>query len=163
MNAARKPLLTGLLTVLAFGAACSEAPEPLAPNLAATSDKLVNQPFELDYLKTETGNGTAMWTGSISGDLLTGGLETEVYELRVTGKIWHIKTYWTVTAGTRSFRAELDGTVNTETGALLLNGEIVSGLFVGARVHDEGTLVRVLPTGETVFEGKLWIMGASST
>jgi len=147
-------------------AACSDAPLPAAPDVAleASADQVFNEPFDLEYVKVETGNQTGMWSGRIWGGFLPTpvGLETQVYDLRVTGKIWHIKTYWTVDGGTRAFRAELEGTVNTETGSLLLNGTVVSGVLAGARVHNEGKLTQVLGSGATVFEGSLRIMPASA-
>lgn len=147
-------------------AACGDAPITRATDTAllASADRLVNQPLELEYVKVETGAQTGMWTGRIWGDLLPSGvgLETEVYGLRVTGSIWHIETSWTVDGGTRAFRAELAGTVDTGTGDLVLNGTIVSGIFAGAQVHNEGRLTQVLGSGATVFEGRLRIMPASA-
>lgn len=142
-------------------AACTREPvsAPDGPELLIGGSPL--SPIELTYVKTETGPGTAHWTGAVSGDF-SGDLATQVLSVKEAGHIWHIETLWEVAAGPQSFSAELNGTLDTKTGTLVLTGEIVSGAMTGAQVYDEGQLVGTdSGTGGTVFEGFLRIMTSS--
>lgn len=156
---------TGIIyCVFALGlAACAQEPAlapPDQPQLQVGAS--ANSPLEISYVKTETGSGTAQWTGSVSGDV-SGDLRTQVVGLRVSGAIWHIDTLWEIDAGAASFNAELRGTLNTNTGKLLLTGQAVSGDLTGARIYDEGQLTGVDPvTGGTVFEGSILLIPRSA-
>ncbi len=156
-----KQLLT--LATLALVAACGRE-APLAP--AEAPEFLIGQsplsPFTIEYVKTETGPGTAQWTGNVTGDAI-GNLRTRVLSVRETGHIWHIETLWEIDAGTRSINAELNGTLDTKSGKLLLGGRILSGILLGARVYETGQLTGFDPvTGGTVFAGSLRIMTRSA-
>jgi hypothetical protein len=48
---------------------------------------------------------------------------------------------WQISAGERSFDAPLTGTLNWETGNVVMNGEVASGWQAGAQVHETGHLV----------------------
>jgi hypothetical protein len=48
---------------------------------------------------------------------------------------------WIIDAGERSFVADLRGTLNTNTGRVVMNGTVVEGWLLGARVHEQGQLV----------------------
>jgi hypothetical protein len=48
---------------------------------------------------------------------------------------------WQISAGQRSFDAPLTGTLNWQTGNVVMNGEIASGWKAGAQVHETGHLV----------------------
>jgi hypothetical protein len=48
---------------------------------------------------------------------------------------------WQISAGARSFDAPLTGTLNTETGNVVMNGQIASGWQAGAQVYETGHLV----------------------
>ena len=48
---------------------------------------------------------------------------------------------WQISAGQRSFDAPLTGTLNWQTGNVVMNGEIASGWQAGAQVHETGHLV----------------------
>lgn len=48
---------------------------------------------------------------------------------------------WQISAGQRSFDAPLTGTLNWQTGDVVMNGEIASGWQAGAQVHETGHLV----------------------
>ncbi len=153
----RGPIALLSLVVLA---ACSDPTAVDPPQFLIGGSAL--RPLSLEYVKTETGPGTAQWTGSVSGDV-SGDLQTQVLSLRVSDHIWHIETFWQVSAGGQSFEASLVGTLDVETGELLLNGRVVSGYLSGARVHNEGQLTGFDPgTGGTVFEGFMRIMPGSA-
>ncbi len=120
-------------------------------------------PIVMDYVKVETGPGSLNWLGSVSGDV-NGGLETRVLGATESGHILHIQTKWSVAAGAESFEAELDGTLDTSTGRLLLNGAVTSGYLAGAKAHNEGQMTGTdAGTGGTVFEGFLRIMPGSGS
>ena len=48
---------------------------------------------------------------------------------------------WQISAGPRSFDAPLTGTLNWQTGNVVMNGEVASGWQQGAQVHETGHLV----------------------
>jgi hypothetical protein len=132
------------------------SPEPSAAIVPAA-------PILMDYVKVETGPGSLNWLGSVSGDVI-GALETRVVGASQSGHILHIQTKWSVDAGAESFEADLDGTLDTKTGRLLLDGAVMSGYLAGARVHDEGQLTGTDPsTSGSVFEGFLRIMPGSAS
>ena len=56
----------------------------------------------------------------------------------MSGPIWHVQFDWIVSAGPKSFVARLDGTLNTNTGVVVMNGTVIDGWLLGARVHEEG-------------------------
>ena len=117
-----------LIVVVAVLAAVVAAP-------AATSS---SAPVRLTFEKVNQGNAT--WSGSVSGDI-SGGLTTELKTLRVAGPIWHVTFDWIVSSGEKSFTARLKGTVNTETGRVVMNGRVVEGYLLGARVAERGQLI----------------------
>jgi hypothetical protein len=136
---------------------------------AATSEALLatshSSRLALDYIKTESGPGSFNWFGSVSGGI-NGSLETLVVDARLSPRIWHIQTVWTVTdtpnGGAKNFVAHLNGTLDIVSGKLLLNGKIVSGYLAGAQVHDLGFLTGSTGVGGTIFKGTLWIMPGSA-
>ena len=79
------------ITVTTAGSAASSEPVRLGV------DKSISDPVGL------------VWTGSVSGDV-SGGLTTRLTGLRVSGPIWHVRFDWIVSAGERSFVADLTGT-----------------------------------------------------
>ena len=97
-----------------------------------------NAPVRLGFDKAATGPG--VWNGTVSGDI-EGSLETRLLDLEVAGPIWHVTFDWIVDAGPSSFTARLSGVLNTKTGAVVMNGNVVSGYLLGAQVHEEGQLV----------------------
>jgi hypothetical protein len=113
-------------------------------------------PVRLSFDKTATAPG--VWHGTVSGDI-DGALTTQLLSLRVTGPIWHVTFDWIVDAGTSSFTARLSGILNTSTGAVVMNGNVVSGFLLGAQVHEEGQLIDPV-TSE--FAGSIRLMPATA-
>ena len=66
---------------------------------------------------------------------------TQLLSLEPAGPIWKVRFAWIVSAGEQSFTAVLDGTLNTRTGQVEMDGKVVDGWLVGAQVHEEGQLV----------------------
>ncbi len=121
--------------------------------IAAPTATASNAPVRLTFEKVNQFDGT--WKGSVAGDI-DGGLTTQILSLREAGPIWHVTFDWIVDAGEKSFTARLKGTVNTETGRVVMNGRVVEGYLDGARVAERGQLInasgdavgtiRVMPT-----------------
>lgn len=80
-----------------------------------------------------------VWEGRVSGDI-EGDLRTEFQDLRVAGPIWHVSFLWIIDGDdpSRSLTFEASGTLNTGTGRVVMNGTVVDGWLMGARLHEEG-------------------------
>jgi hypothetical protein len=113
-------------------------------------------PVELTFDKSLVASG--VWHGTVGGDI-AGDLETRLTDLRVSGPIWHVRFEWEITAADRSFIADLRGTLNTDTGAVVMNGTVVHGFLLGARVHEEGQLV---DAATLRFQGTIQVMPATA-
>jgi hypothetical protein len=145
MTSLRIPRVIGALVAIMACAAL------LAPSMAQATS-----PVNLTFDKSAIGPGT--WQGTVSGDI-EGDLTTVLRDLRVTGAVWHVEFDWIVSAESQSFTARLDGILNTETGAVVMNGRVIDGYLVGARVHEEGQLV---DPGTLRFVGSIRIMPDSA-
>lgn len=96
-------------------------------------------PFELTFDKASpTANG--VWDGTIGGDA-TGTVRTVLKGATQSGPILHVDFDWIISAGDKSFVADLDGILNLKTGAVVMNGKVTGGYLEGAQVHEEGQLV----------------------
>lgn len=119
------PLVALLATV---GALSASAP------VASAS----NEPVRLSFDKSAVAPG--VWEGTVAGDI-SSELTTKLLSLRVTGPIWQVEFDFIVDAGSSSFTTRLSGILNTETGAVVMNGRVSEGYLLGAQVHEEGQLV----------------------
>ena len=63
--------------------------------------------------------------------------------LDASSPVWHFTFKWVVTADNthKSFVALTDGSLDTTTGSVVMDGSVVQGWHLGARVHEEGQLV----------------------
>jgi hypothetical protein len=113
-------------------------------------------PVRLDFDKIATAPG--VWHGTVSGDV-EGALTTRLLSLEVTGPIWHVTFDWIVDAGASSFTARLNGTLNTATGSVVMNGTVISGFLLGAQVHEQGQLV---DPASLEFAGSIRILPATA-
>lgn len=107
----------------------------------------------------KSGGGGGVWNGTVSGDI-QGHLTTTLTDLRVSGPVWHVVFTWDIddTAledGDQSFVATLHGTLNTKTGAVVMNGTVTDGYLLGAQVHEEGQLI---DPATLRFQGAIQIM-----
>ena len=106
---------------------------------AAAADTATNAPHVLTFTTSDS-FGDFVWDGVVDGDA-TGTLQTRLTAARAAGQVLHVEFEWEVDAGEQSFLAELTGTLNLDTGAVVMNGTVVEGWLQGARVHEQGHLV----------------------
>jgi hypothetical protein len=139
-------------TINLFSAALMAAILLFASAAAATA---ANDPVRLSFDKTASSPG--FWSGTVSGDV-TGNLATELLSVTETGVIWHVTFDWVVD-GDAAFTARLSGTLNTSTGHVVMDGRVIDGDYLGARVHEEGHLID--PT-TLRFQGLIQIMPATA-
>lgn len=100
--------------------------------------------------------GPGVWQGTAHGP--TGAaepLETQVTSIRQTDGVLHVDFNWNV--GT-TYLAQLTGTLNLKTGAVVMDGQVTEGLYVGSRVHEEGQLYDPI---NSCFAGTIRVMPAS--
>lgn len=124
----------------------------------AASASAANEPVRIGFDKSISDPTAFVWTGSVTGDV-SGGLTTRLTGLRVAGPIWHVCFDWIIDAGAHSFVADLSGTLNTNTGRVVMNGTVVEGWLSGAQVHEEGQLV---DPAKLRFVGEIQLMPASA-
>jgi hypothetical protein len=105
---------------------------------AAPAASASSAPIQLAFDKVATEPG--VWQGTVSGDI-DGALTTRLLSRDVRGPIWRVTFDWIIDAGASSFTARLDGILNTRTGRVVMNGNVISGYLVGAQVHEAGQLV----------------------
>ena len=119
-----------------------------------------SHPVRLNFTKSLVSTLPVMtWKGSTTGDV-TGDLETRLLSLRVSGPIWHVEFDWIISgAGATSFTARLNGTLNTKTGKVVMNGTVIDGYLEGAQVHEEG---RLTDATASKFEGTIRIAPQSA-
>jgi hypothetical protein len=138
--------------------ACGEALAPTAPIESATFAAHGSaRPVILAFSKCIV-DPAGVWQGSVSG-ALTGDLTTVLTGLDVRGAVWHVDFDWIISAGANSFRAELSGILNTQTGHVVMNGRVAEGYLEGARVHEEG---RLTDPAASCFEGTIQLMPATA-
>jgi hypothetical protein len=137
---------------------CADTPVLTAPVAAEHGTAAAGQgePVRISFEKCAVAEG--IWEGTVAGDV-AGGLRTELTDLRVTGPIWQVRFDWIIDAGAQSFTADLAGILNTNTGAVVMNGRVVDGYLLGAQVHEEGQLV---DAQNLCFEGTIRIMPATA-
>jgi hypothetical protein len=145
--------LTVALTGCDAVAPDAQAPAPLLQPGAesASASAPVRLTFEKELLQP------GVWEGTVDG-AFSGDLRTELVSLREAGPIWHVVFDWIITgtaAGEFDLIARLNGTLNTSTGRVVMNGRVTDGYLEGARVHEEGQLVDPDVLG---FEGIITIM-----
>lgn len=142
-----RTFLVAVLAMFAFAA----LPQPASAQPAGNMS-----PVGIEFDKQ--GGVAGIWHGMVSGDV-TGNLTTQLTSAHQTGQILHVTFDWIIDAGAQSFTAKLEGTLNLKTGAVEMDGTVVEGWLVGARVHEEGQLVDPA-TGR--FQGQILIFPATA-
>ena len=106
-------------------------------------------PVQLTFHKQALAAG--VWSGTVSGDI-EGALTTRLISLDDRKPVWRVTFDWIIDAGTQSFTARLDGTLDTTTGAVAMKGRVVEGYLLGAHVREQGQLIDPATSG---FEGTI--------
>ena len=114
-----------------------------------------NEPVRLTFGKVAASPG--IWQGTVAGDI-EGSLTTVLLDLREAGPVWHVRFDWIIEAGPSSLTARLDGVLNMNTGAVVMDGTVVEGDLLGARIHEEGQLV---DAASLRFTGSITILPAN--
>jgi len=107
--------------------------------------------INLTFQKASSGEGE--WMGTVAGDV-QGNLQTKLLNADTSQPIWDVEFDWIIDAGEQSFTARLTGTLNTETGSVEMDGTVVEGWMLGAKVHEEGLLI---DAETSTFEGTISI------
>ena len=111
-----------------------------------------NAPVNLSFEKCDP-DGDFVWDGTVSGDF-SGGLVTEPTFVDDSQPVWQVEFDFTITADDESMKIHLKGTLNTNTGQVVMNGEVAEGYLEGAQVHEMGQLV---DPDDSCFEGTIRI------
>jgi hypothetical protein len=128
----------------------------MAVAVTAAPATSASDPVRLSFDKSAVSAG--VWSGTVVGDV-SGGLTTVLTAIEPSGPIAHVEFDWIVSAGAQSFTAHLYGTLNTNTGAVVMNGTVVDGWLEGAQVHEAGQLV---DAASLRFQGEIRVMPASA-
>lgn len=101
--------------------------------------------------------GVGVWQGTAKGpNGIPEPLETRLISLRATDDVLHVEFNWRVG---NTYLAELSGTLNTSTGAVVMNGRVAEGSYEGSRVHEEGQLT---DGSSSCFSGTIRVLPADS-
>ena len=93
----------------------------------------------LTFDKSAVADG--VWIGTVAGDV-TGRLVTVLVAADQSQPVWDVDFYWIIIADdpTQSFIERLEGTLNSETGAVAMTGSVDDGYQQGASVTEAGQL-----------------------
>ena len=100
--------------------------------------------------------GPGVWQGTAYGP--TGApepLETRLTSLWEADGVLHVDFDWYVG---NTYLAQLTGILNLNTGAVVMNGQVLEGSYVGSQVHEEGQLY---DAARSCFAGTIQVMPAS--
>lgn len=148
----KKTVLTRVFLIIAVAAfAFAAFPQPVYAQPFGDM-----RPVRIEFDKQ--GGVGGIWHGMVGGDV-TGNLITKLTSAHQSGQILHVTFDWIIDAGAQSFTADLEGTLNLQTGAAVMNGKVVEGWLVGAQVHEEGQLIDP-DTGR--FQGWILILPATA-
>jgi hypothetical protein len=139
-----------------------DGPPSAVAQLAMASLSRPNTPEQvnLTFRKAASESEEGVWEGWVAGDI-EGELRTELQHVRVAGRIWHVEFRWIITGDdpAHSLTFHASGTLNTQTGRVVMNGTVMDGFLTGARVHEEG---QAQDAAGAVFEGIITIMRRTS-
>lgn len=136
-----------------FAALALAAAAPVALAGSATADSQ-SAPLTWTFDKCSVGPGA--WQGTAHGP--TGAsepLQSQLTSARQTDSVLHVDFDWHV--GT-TYLAQLTGVLNLKTGAVVMNGQVTEGQYVGSQVHEEGQLY---DPANSCFSGTIQVMPAS--
>jgi hypothetical protein len=113
-------------------------------------------PIVIPYAKT-CNEATGLCVGSAGAG---GTFVMQVTSFRPTGSAAQMTATETITVGTISFTAEMNGHVSP-AGFIVLNGTVTEGSFAGAQVHQRSNLESAAGT-TTTWTGALQLIPASA-
>jgi hypothetical protein len=122
----------------------------LAQPAAASPD---SAPLTWTFDKCSAGPG--VWKGIAQGPDGTSQSLTTYLTSRQTAGALHVDFDWHVGD---TYLAQLTGTLNLKTGAVVMNGQVAEGSYVGSQVHEEGQLYDPI---NSCFAGTIQVMPAS--
>lgn len=123
------------------------------PGPALASNAVMVIPFEKHFV--ETVGDCNRYVGTAH----EGTIEMLVCDSWFSGDVQHFTATLWVSISDGSFKAILDGRFNFNTFEVVLNGSIVEGWLMGARVHEESQLVGFDPL---TFIGTVQLMPGSA-
>jgi hypothetical protein len=136
---------------LPIAALAAAVPLALAQPAAASTH---SPPLTWTFDKCAVGAG--VWKGTAQGPAGTSEpLATYLTSARQTASVLHVDFDWHVGD---AYLAQLTGTLNLETGAVVMNGQVAEGSYLDSQVHEEGQLYD--PTN-SCFAGTIQVMPAS--
>jgi hypothetical protein len=136
---------------LPIAALAAAIPLALAQPAAASPD---SAPLTWTFDKCSVGPG--VWQGTAQGPAGTSeSLETHLTSARQTDGVLHVDFDWHVGD---TYLAQLTGTLNLKTGAVVMNGQVAEGSYVGSQVHEEGQLYDPI---NSCFAGTIQVIPAS--
>ena len=139
-------------TSLSIAALATAIPMLLSQSAAASAS---SAPLMWAFDKCATGPG--VWQGTATGPgNIQEPLKTQLTSFRATGDVLHVDFNWYVGD---TYLARLSGTLNLKTGAVVMNGQVAEGSYVGSQVHEEGQLY---DSARSCFAGTIQVMPASA-
>ena len=123
-------------TATASAALCAAITVPAIAAVPALADGAA--PLYVTFDKHYVGNGQFDGT---TGGAAPGTVHTICTLAPNNQVLVQLACDWQISAGPRSFDAPLTGTLNWQTGNVVMNGEVASGWQQGAQVHETGHLV----------------------
>jgi hypothetical protein len=136
---------------LPIAALAAAVPLALAQPAAASP---LSAPLTWTFDKCAVGPG--VWQGTAHGPAGTSeSLTTNLTSARQTDSVLHVDFDWHVGD---TYLAQLTGTLNLKTGAVVMNGQVAEGSYVGSQVHEEGQLYDPI---NSCFAGTIQVMLAS--
>jgi hypothetical protein len=128
----------------------------IAPVALAGSATAAPQSAPLTWTFDKCSVGPGAWEGTANGPTgVTAKLQTQLTSARQTGSVLHVDFDWHV--GT-TYLAQMSGVLNLKTGAVVMNGRVTEGQYLGSRVHEEGQLYDAT---DSCFAGTIRVMPAS--
>jgi len=136
---------------LPIAALAAALPLVLAQPAAASPD-----PAPLTWTFDKCSAGPGAWQGTAQGPAGTSeSLATYLTSARQTAGVLHVDFDWQVGD---TYLARLTGTLNLTTGAVVMNGHVAEGSYLGSQVHEEGQLYDPI---NSCFAGTIQVMPAS--
>ena len=100
-------------------------------------------------------NTPGVWEGTATGFGATVPLRTELTGGWESAHILHVTFDWQVGD---LYLARLEGTLNQQTGAVVMNGTVAEGDYAGSQVHEEGQLY---DAARSCFAGTITVLPAT--